>query len=60
MGNWLYLKNGASYQEVLFLRHQLKFNFIHFETPWDPLGVTEDPPGEKKVVPEWTKTMKVS
>ena len=47
MGNWLYLQNGASYQKVLFLGHQLKFNFSHFETPWHPLGVTDDPPGRK-------------
>ena len=59
MGNLLYLINRASYQEVLFLGHQLKFNFSHFETLWDPLGVSEDPPGRKSGY-EFSKMMKVA
>ena len=48
MGNWLYLRKGASHQKVLLLGHHLKFNFSNFETPKDPLGVTEDPHRGKK------------
>ena len=59
MGNWLYLRNGASYQEVVFLGHQLKFNFSHFETSRDPLEVTDDPPGRKSGY-EWSKMVKVA
>ena len=59
MGNWLYLRKEASYQKVLFLRHHLKFNFSNFETPLDPLEVTEDPPGGKSGY-EWYKMTEVA